>query len=358
MLRALLQQQVSFKRLFALADQHGVQPLLCQALEAIEDAVPAEDMSAVKQSGARNVHKSLIVARELIRIVQHLSAHQIDVMPYKGVALAETLYSDIALRQSGDIDLLIRPKDLSRVRDTLHDLGYTPQKFLSGPAERAYMASGYECVFDGAMGRNFLEVQWAILPRFYAIDLPIDDLFHRAVTLSVAGQPMKTVSPADLLLALAVHAAKHAWERLIWICDLGRLTGVPALDWEWIGAQARRLGIVRILSISILLANRLLETEISTAAQRNFAPDAKVEAIAEDVIKQIMSGIACDVESPAYFQFQMRLRERPADRLRFLERFILTPGPGEWSSVRLPEPLFPLYRIVRLSRLAARAIRM
>jgi hypothetical protein len=50
----------------------------------------------------------------------------------------------------------------------------------------------------------------------------------------------------------------------------------------------------------------------------------------------------------------MRLRERRADRLRFLGRLVFTPGPNEWKAVRLPTPLFPLYRLVRLSRLAAR----
>lgn len=357
LLSALLKQQPSFQRLFRLANEHGVQPLLCHALEAVENEIPAEEMTALKESWQSNVRKSLLVASELIRILQHLSERDIEVIPYKGVALAEAVYGDLALRQSGDIDLLIRAKDFARARDALRDLGYAPQELLSHAADRAYLTSGYECVFDGAMGRNFLEVKWAILPRFYAIDFHIDDLFQRAVTVSVAGQRMKTLSTADLLLVLAVHAAKHGWERLIWICDLARLVSLAELDWEWIRGETKRLGIMRILSISMLLAKRLLDAEIP-AAVSSFPPDAKAEAITEDVLKQITSGVEHNIDSTAYFRFQMRLRERPADRLRFLERFILTPGPGEWESVRLPEPLFPLYRLVRLSRLAARAIRI
>jgi hypothetical protein len=53
----------------------------------------------------------------------------------------------------------------------------------------------------------------------------------------------------------------------------------------------------------------------------------------------------------------MRLRERPADRRRFLQRLVFTPGPSEWQLVHLPAPLYPLYRLVRLSRLAARLVR-
>jgi hypothetical protein len=68
----------------------------------------------------------------------------------------------------------------------------------------------------------------------------------------------------------------------------------------------------------------------------------------------VVSETAFNIESVAYFRLMMRLRERPADRVSFLQRLIFTPGPGEWQVVHLPAPLFPLYRLVRLSRLAAR----
>jgi hypothetical protein len=61
-----------------------------------------------------------------------------------------------------------------------------------------------------------------------------------------------------------------------------------------------------------------------------------------------------DVESVAYFRLIGKLRERWRDRARFSARLLLTPGPGEWAAVRLPQPLFPLYRLVRLARVASK----
>jgi hypothetical protein len=77
----------------------------------------------------------------------------------------------------------------------------------------------------------------------------------------------------------------------------------------------------------------------------------------DEIQPHLISEDAFDAESLAYFRLMLRLRERQADRFRFLQRLILTPGPGEWNAVRLPRPLFPLYRLVRLSRLAARLVR-
>ncbi len=182
---SLSREPLRWNLLLDLADRHGTQPLLYQALVGIEDAadaVPPAEMSALKKRYQINLHKALFLSRELIRIVEHLSALGIEVMPYKGVALAEMAYGDIALRHAGDIDLLIRPQDFPRIRDAVRELGYTPHLALSPAEERAYLKSGYECAFDGAAGPNLLEVQWAIQPSFYAVDFDMDALFQRAVS--------------------------------------------------------------------------------------------------------------------------------------------------------------------------------
>jgi len=356
-LRILARQPLRWQTLFDLADRHGAQPLLHQSLVEIEDAIPPKQIGWLEQRYQANLHKALFLSRELIRIVDRLSALGFAIMPYKGLALAELIYRDIALRQSGDIDLLIHPQDFPRVRDAVRELGYSPHLALSAAEERAYLKSGYECAFDGTAGPNLLEVQWAIQPRFYCIDFDMSGLFQRAVTVSVAGHPMRTPSCEDLLLVLSAHAAKHVWARLVWLCDLARILGRPTLDWNWISSQARALGIVRILRVTMILANRLLGAAIPPAAQASLPEDPAAQSLADEIQTHIASEFTFNVESVAYFRLMMRLRERAADRRRFVQRLVFTPGPSEWQAVRLPARLFPLYRLVRLSRLAARLVR-
>jgi len=356
LLEPLLSVPLRWPRLFELADKHGVQPLLHQALAALDHAVPAEESLKLRQAFQTNLHKSLLLSRELIRIVDHIAACGLEAIPYKGLALAEVLYGDIALRQSGDIDLLVRPRDVPRIRNAVRELGYTPHSTLTAPQERAYLKSGYEYAFDGAAGPNLLELQWAILPRFYAVDFSMEDLFQRAATLSVAGHPMRTPSREDLLLILCVHAAKHVWARLVWLCDIAQLMNAPDLDWKWIGARARDLGIVRILRVTVFAAKALLRATIPAEAERSLPEDVESTALAEEVQRHIVGDSSYNTESTAYFRLMMRLRERRADRWRFAQRLVLTPGPGEWNALQLPWALFPLYRIVRLSRLASRML--
>ena len=348
---------VQWRTLFDLADRHSVQPLLYQALSTLPASIPSAEMHVMEKLYQTNLHKALILSRELIHIVDRLTEVGIEVMPYKGLALAESIYGDIASRQAGDIDLLIHGRDLARIRATVAELGYVPHRALSAAEEHCYLQSGYECAFDGAAGRNLLEVQWAIQPQFYAVDFDHESLFRRAISITVAGHPMRTPSNEDLFLILSLHAAKHVWGRLIWLCDIARIMRLPGLKWDWIGSQAKDMGIVRLLRVTLLLAKRLLNAEIPAAAETGLPQDIEAHALADEMETQIASGKIYDVESRAYFRLMLRLRERWPDRAHFLSRLMLTPGPGEWAAVRLPRPLFPLYRLVRICRLAGRLVR-
>ena len=354
-IRNLLQATIDWKLLFELADRHGAQPLLCTALAEFPDSVPLAAMNAIQQAQHQNLLKSMLLSRELIRIVESLAGEGLTVMPYKGPTLAEAVYGDIALRKSGDIDLLIRAAEFSRVKQVVAQLGYRPNVNFTPAEERAYLRSGYECAFDGPGGPNLLEVQWAIEPRFYSIDIEMNALFERGITVPVAGHPMKTLSYEDLILVLSVHAAKHVWGRLIWLSDIARLIVRHDLNWMWIGSQAKKLGIVRIVRITLTLAQQLLDAPLPAAAEGSFAEDPESFRLAEQLKTELVTRPEQSTESTSYFRLMLQLRERRADQIRILRRFVFTPGPGEWNTVRLPELLFPLYRCVRLWRLATRA---
>jgi hypothetical protein len=255
------------------------------------------------------------------------------------------------------MDLFVRKHDVARIKSAVRDLGYTLRVPIPEDAEKDYIASGYEWTFDSPAGRNLLELQWALQPRFYAVDYDMDGLFERAVNVTVASRRVKTPSPEDLLLVLAVHAAKHVWGRLIWLCDIAQILKREGLHWDWVQSRAREFGIERILRITLLLAKRFLATAIPAPLEQAILEDRAARTFADEVAAAVARGVSYEEQQVSYFLLMMRLRERRADRLRFLARLTFTPGPGEWEAIRLPKTLFPLYRLVRLARLASRFAR-
>jgi hypothetical protein len=141
--------------------------------------------------------------------------------------------------------------------------------------------------------------------------------------------------------------------QLSWLCDIAQLARSQRVKWDAVRQQATRLGIERIVAVSLVLGHKMLGMAPPEQAQTRAAD----EAIACAIVPIIAQGAEYDTESISYFRLMMRLRERRRDRLRFLWRLIVTPSVGEWSVVRLPGPLFFLYRVVRVFRLAARVLR-
>jgi hypothetical protein len=356
-IRRLLEKPVDWEMLLRLADNHGTSSLLYQNLSHLADMVPSPTLASLRQGYERNIYKSLFLTRELMRIVDRLDGLGIDAVPYKGVVMSEVYYGDMALRQSGDVDLFVRKRDVGRVKDALRGLEYTTRLVIPDEVLEDYIAAGYEWTFDSPAGPNLLELQWALQPRFYAVDFDMDGLFERAAKVTLAGRSVKTPSPEDLLLVLSAHAAKHVWGRLIWLCDIAQILKRGNLDWDRVQVRTREIGIERILLVTLLLANRLLGTAIPAAIRSRVFADQAAMGLADEIAAALAAGVSYDTERISYFRLMMRLRERRADRVRFLARLALTPGPGEWETVRLPGVLVPLYRVVRLVRLAGRFAR-
>jgi hypothetical protein len=151
---------------------------------------------------------------------------------------------------------------------------------------------------------------------------------------------------------LCAHAAKHLWIQLSWLCDVSALVNSARIDWDLVWSQADKLGIRRLVEATFTLAHQLLDTPLPPAMQA----DSHVQMLVAEIIPLIVRSAPFDNESMAYFRLFAQSRERPLDRARFWWRLATTPSVGEWSAVRLPAPLFPLYHIVRITRLRRRIL--
>jgi hypothetical protein len=352
------ERAVDMRELLRLAEQHGVISLVARNLNAHARALPAEIARRLRSADEANIRRNLWFANELGRIADYFDGKHLRAVPYKGPALAESAYGDLALRSFNDLDLLISPADFDRAKQILAQLGYRPAEELSPPVERFWLRKGYEREFDGAAGKNLVELQWGVLPYFYAIDLPIDDLLGRSDRTSVGGHELSCLSPEDSVLVLCLHAAKHLWTRLIWVCDIAETLRTQAIDYQLVLARARSLGILRIMGVSFWLAEHLLRADLPQPTQQVMTNDPEVPVLGRQFAARLAASATYDLNSSEYFRLILRLRERPADRWRYLARLLWTPGAGDLAAVQLPEKLFPLYRVIRLARLTRRLFRM
>jgi hypothetical protein len=352
---------VDWSEFIRLAEHHGVLPLATRNLIEHGQGLSAEINNSLRASYEANLRRNLWFSAELTRVARHLERRQVQTAPYKGPVLAETVYRDMGLRSYSDLDFLVAPAEFLRAKEALTELGYAPSSDQTEAVERFWLRVGYERSFDfGAgdsaagdrgAGKNLVELQWAVLPYFYAVDLRVEDLLDRRHRTVIAGSEVSCLSPEDLVLVLCVHAAKHLWTRLIWLADVAETVRMENLDWPLVRSRARKLGIARILGVSFWLVKDVLSAELPAVAEEMVASDPRTDMLGKTFAERLERAVPYDFESTEYFRWIRKLRERRSDRWRYLWRMVWTPGVGDLEAVQLPEKLFPLYRIVRSGRL-------
>lgn len=349
--------QVDWAKLLSLAEHHGVLPIVSRNLIEHAPALPSEIQQRLRLAYEANLRRSLWFAAELTRIMEHFKRRELRAVPYKGPVLAQQVYGDVGLRSFSDLDLLIAPVDFGRAKQALGELGYRASAKLTPTLERFLLQVTYECPFDADAGPNLLELQWALLPNFFAVNFLIEDLLARACSTTISGTEVPCLSPEDCLLALSLHAAKHLWSKLSWLTDIAETLRTQPIDYSVVCSRARSLGVVRILAVSLWLVKNLLPGEVPAGAVAILGTDPAVETLGKRFRERLARNATYDFDSTEYFRLILKLRERRWDRLRTLWRLLWTPGPSEIAVASLPKMLFPLYRVVRIGRLARKGIR-
>lgn len=349
-----LSHDLQWDQVFKLAGHHRVVPALYMGLQGRPE-VPASIQLALRSRYMTHCQRVMRFSAELAEILRHFDSRSIPVIAQKGPGLAHFLYGDTAMREFGDLDLLVRPVDVPQAVTALRELGYDQNLQLSLRQENAYLRTGYEYVFGRGPERNLIELQWNLLPRFYSVDIDIDGLFARSREIQFDGMCARVLSLEDQMLFLCVHAAKHQWAQLGMIRDIASLARL-GVDWNRVFDDARRSGISRIVLVSLLLANQVLGANLPEAAAA-FPEMPECRRLVTPIVEDLIEARERPGESISYFHFILHLRERQRDRVRFLWRLATTPSVGEWKAVRIPDALFPLYCGVRFLRLIHRVMR-
>ena len=124
-IRTLVGQQTDWSGVLRQASEHGVRPLLYRSLqstcpERIPDAVLAELLSFIRSDVAHNLSQNA----ELGRLLKGLDERGVSAIPFKGAILADWAFADGSLRESGDIDIVIRKRHTRAAATFLLTQGY------------------------------------------------------------------------------------------------------------------------------------------------------------------------------------------------------------------------------------------
>jgi hypothetical protein len=208
-----------------------------------------------------------------------LNRERIRVIPLKGPSLTLSLYGNLALRPIGDLDILVRPRDIDAVKRLLVNDDYRPDTKMNVEKGIRRWQSEYHWGFESRQGVLRVEIHREILPRSLRRRMDINTIWNCATPSKLATQPTLALPPEELLLVLCVHAQKHEWQRLKWIGDIARLIeAYPQMD--WVNVMRRAVETDQKLAIlqGFFLAASLLRVELPQPVLGALRSDASLTA--------------------------------------------------------------------------------
>jgi hypothetical protein len=353
--RAIVDRGVDWPLATHMASLQAVMPLVYRYLGAeFEGALLADAVGGLRRAFYGNSVRNLHLARELVRLAALLERGGVEALALKGPALAMAAYGAVAMRQFTDLDLLVRESEARRAMELLLSEGYA----LRAGYELADLGRPGACEIALARPGALTEIDlhWRLIPPYFPLALDGEDLWRRAVRVEIEGTAVRRLAPADHLLYLCAHGAKHGWQALGGICDLAELirasSRASSIDWDELVARAERAGARRALGLGMLLAHELLDA----AAPADVLEAARREPAVVRAARTFV-GYARDPgdAGPGFYQrwsVPLRVIAKPAARLRYAAARTLLPSAADREFVRVPLALYPLYYLLRPVRVA------
>jgi hypothetical protein len=245
MLRAAHEQSVA-SVVFAGAERAQVS----LPLSVAKDAVARLRLGAVWRDALHDT---------LRKVLRALNEQGVPSVALKGPLLALRLYEGGVVRPSEDLDLLLAPGSLDAATQALAPLGYERE---SGDVERFYHEHHHHVrMLHAALPT--IELHFHAYRGFGTV-LPAAPLLARAIPCNVPGWLDACVlSPEDEFLYLAVHAASHRFQSLVWLFDLKLLAlRHPDLRWDELIARSKSYGFSSVVSFAVALLSEWLGLEL------------------------------------------------------------------------------------------------
>jgi hypothetical protein len=316
--------------LLELAEEHSVQGILAKRLQDLEFAgVPAAAREKLRARMRAQHLFTLSMTAELFRVLEDFAATGVEAIVIKGPVTSVVAYGDPAMRGFGDLDLLLRQKDIARASNRMQAQGFEAE--VPDSAIVAEKVPG-EYVFKRPSTNRMVEIHTEQTFRYYPNGMPIEEIFRRKRMIPLEGREVPALSLADELVFHCIHGAKDFWERLMWVCDVAAIAHHhPEVRWQETQRAAAEAGAVRMLHVGVLLGNAVLGAPLPPAITAVIERDR----VAAKLCKEIQSWLPFGGGAPSSLRhralYRMRMAGGGVSGVTYLARLSLSPTEEDWK---------------------------
>lgn len=168
----------------------------------------------LKELFEQGLYQNLIIKSQLDGILGRLEEHGIDVIPLKGIYFAEKYFGHVGARTTGDIDLLIRVKDIEKTIEIVKSLGFIME--VEVIADHFHHSFGKVIPFS--VIPLTVEIHWNIVKE-NSSNINIEELWDEAVSIGHYNH-IKELSPLHTFYMICLHGWRHNLDSMKYFIDI------------------------------------------------------------------------------------------------------------------------------------------
>lgn len=346
----LLGLSVSSSLLRSMMTEHGIggQSLPDGLLRSV---LAGQDIDAIRAQDRAASAWNLLLFREQRLLDEQLSDVGRPYLYVKGLLLGYSLHGDLTTRPTRDIDVMIRPEDLTLFRSRLLAAGYEEVYHFPEAHLRHLLWLNREVVFRRRVEEGvyvYVELQWSPVLAFYGIPFDTGFLFADGIRLPLAGVEWHLPDVEGQLCGLLLHhGVTDGWRTLRHVLDISLFLQCKSgeVDWDEIRERLAAMGMLRNASAGFSLCRSLAGVSVP----EGFDVEEGLTRRLEDSLLARRS-LPRDQRSLPFVCRQWLLADGSRAKTRFILgqlRKAFSPGLLELEGIPLPAGLFPLYYLFK-----------
>ncbi|KJR97812.1 MAG: hypothetical protein VR65_22585 [Desulfobulbaceae bacterium BRH_c16a] len=354
-LSALLAKTLDWDVLLRSAQYHKVIPLLYKTLTTyFKMDVPERVFTDLSKLNWNNSVHSLNVSATLVNIIKLFNENGIDVLPIKGPLLAERLYGSCSMRMYGDLDILVRQKDLEKSLNVLQENNY--RLVPEGIPQSTYMKFLKHKYHGQLLSKNgiFVEMHWELTGFYVSEPLTFERVEPFLIRTKFSNYPTLDLIDEMLLIFLCIHGNSHRLEKLDYICSVAELLKIsPNIDWALIMEIGQKYKMTKRILVTLCLAKKIFGSAISVWIEDAISNNRAVAQRADRVMGQdfIENSEAFRHPLQRHIRYQYNVMDNKYDSIKYILRSIVVPNHNDWQKKRFSDVLFWFYFLYKPYRM-------
>ncbi len=210
------------------------------------------------QLTARNV----FLLDEFLKVAHIFHEKQVALMPLKGIAFLMEPNADFGNRYMGDIDVLVKEKDVALAVEMLVGLGFQEPRYPFDVKSPGSLSFNSLALTKSGKIPFFIHLHWHILnsslPLLMVMDqIDMKDIWNEAIPSGDGLESFYKMCLEYEVIFLMLHAFKHSFEKESFFYDIKKVveSNREKINWTSLVSTAQKWGVGLALYYSFCLLN-------------------------------------------------------------------------------------------------------